>query len=120
MRSPPHSWAVRSAVQGRPLTLRCEAFAQRAERLVHDRAEAAFLAELSGKLQDHGAVQRGANDVIRFLAANGASLNVKNRQGRTPVDVAAGRREHATTAALLRQLIGMPPASAPAKDVGDQ
>ena len=74
----------------------------------------------AGDTAVHGAVQRGANEVIRFLAANGASLNVKNKQGRTPVDVAAGRREHAATAALLRQLLGMPPANAPAKDVGDQ
>jgi len=63
----------------------------------------------AGDTAVHGAVQRGANDVIRFLAANGASLNVKNRQGRTPLDAAASRREKAATAALLRQLLGLPP-----------
>jgi ankyrin repeat protein len=54
----------------------------------------------------HGAVQRGSEVVIRFLAAHGARLDVKNKQGRTPLDVASARREHAGTAALLRQLLG--------------
>jgi hypothetical protein len=74
----------------------------------------------AGDTAVHGAVQRGANDVIRFLAASGASLNVKNQQGRTPLDAAASRREKAATAALLRQLLGLAPATAPAKDSGDE
>ncbi len=74
----------------------------------------------AGDTAVHGAVQRGANDVIRFLAANGASLNVKNKLGRTPLDAAASRREKAATAALLRQLLGLPPASTPAKERGDE
>ena len=74
----------------------------------------------AGDTAVHGAVQRGANDVIRFLAANGASLNVKNKQGRTPLDAAASRREKAATAALLRQLLGLPPADTPAKESGEE
>jgi len=38
----------------------------------------------------HGAANRGANDVIEYLAANGARLDLKDREGRTPLDWAAG------------------------------
>jgi len=38
----------------------------------------------------HGAANRGANDVIEYLAANGARLDVADKQGRTPLDWAAG------------------------------
>jgi len=38
----------------------------------------------------HGAANRGANDVIEYLAANGARLDVPDKQGRTPLDWAAG------------------------------
>jgi len=38
----------------------------------------------------HGAANRGANDVIEYLAANGARLDVPDAQGRTPLDWAAG------------------------------
>ncbi len=38
----------------------------------------------------HGAANRGANDVIEYLAANGARLDVRDREGRTPLDWAAG------------------------------
>ncbi len=70
----------------------------------------------AGDTAVHGAVQRGANDVIRFLAAHGAALDRKNRQGRAPLDVASSRREHAATAALLRQLLGQPtPAGSPVR-----
>jgi ankyrin repeat protein len=74
----------------------------------------------AGDTAVHGAAQRGANDVVRFLAANGAKLNVKNRQGRAPLDVAASKREHAATAALLRQLLGQPASKEPPKDSGDE
>jgi ankyrin repeat protein len=58
-----------------------------------------------GDTATHGAVQRGSEAVIRFLAAHGARLDVKNKLGQTPLDVASARREHAATAALLRQLL---------------
>jgi ankyrin repeat protein len=38
----------------------------------------------------HGAANRGANDVIEYLAANGARLDVPDKQGRTPLDWAKG------------------------------
>jgi ankyrin repeat protein len=38
----------------------------------------------------HGAANRGANDVIEYLAANGARLDVPDAQGRTPIDWAEG------------------------------
>jgi ankyrin repeat protein len=74
----------------------------------------------AGDTAVHGAVQRSANDVIRFLAANGAVLNVKNKQGRTPLDAASSRREKAATAALLRQLLGLPPVETPPKESSDE
>jgi len=62
----------------------------------------------AGDTAAHGAASRGANEVLRFLAARGANLNVRDKQGRTPLDVAAAKREHASTAVLLRQLLGEP------------
>ena len=38
----------------------------------------------------HGAANRGANDVIEYLAANGARLDLADKQGRTPLDWAKG------------------------------
>jgi ankyrin repeat protein len=55
-----------------------------------------------------------SDDIVKLLVANGAKLDVKDKQGRTPVDAALGVgargraggpapvREH--TAELLRQL----------------
>ena len=38
----------------------------------------------------HGAANRGANDVVEYLAANGARLDLPDAQGRTPLDWAEG------------------------------
>jgi ankyrin repeat protein len=38
----------------------------------------------------HGAANRGANDVIEYLAAHGARLDVPDAEGRTPLDWAEG------------------------------
>jgi uncharacterized protein len=38
----------------------------------------------------HGAANRGANDVIEYLAASGARLDVADREGRTPLAWAEG------------------------------
>ena len=58
---------------------------------------------------------QASDDIVRYLAAHGAQLEAKDKQGRTPVDMALGKglrgraggpvtvREQ--TAALLRQLI---------------
>ena len=63
----------------------------------------------------HFAAQSGFNSVVRFLAENGAPLDQKDKQGRTPVDVAngvGGRGRaggppviHKDTAAVIQQLI---------------
>jgi ankyrin repeat protein len=38
----------------------------------------------------HGAAARGADTLIQFLADHGAKMDVKNKQGRTPYEVALG------------------------------
>jgi ankyrin repeat protein len=44
----------------------------------------------NGTTAVHSAVQRGAQQVVRYLAEHGAKLDMKNKQGRTPLDVAQG------------------------------
>jgi len=39
----------------------------------------------------HGAARNGWNKVVRFLAENGAEIAVAGRDGKTPLDLAAGR-----------------------------
>ena len=68
----------------------------------------------AGNTALHGAVGRG-DSVVKFLASRGATLNLKNKAGFTPLDVAQGKgggrggrgggvvRE--STAALLKQLM---------------
>lgn len=65
----------------------------------------------AGNTAMHGAVARG-DGVVKFLAAHGAPVNVKNKAGLTPLDFAlgAGGRGNVpdvrqSTAALLRELI---------------
>ena len=68
-----------------------------------------------GETALHGAAQRGADKVVRFLAAHGATLDAKNRRGRTPMDEAIGqakeegqdarRPERLNTQGLLRELL---------------
>jgi ankyrin repeat protein len=38
----------------------------------------------------HGAAARGADLIIQFLADHGAKFNIRNKQERTPLDVAMG------------------------------
>ena len=60
----------------------------------------------------HGAANRGSDDIIRWLAANGARLDVSDLQGRTPVVWAHGvflathpPVDRPETAALIEQLL---------------
>jgi uncharacterized protein len=60
----------------------------------------------------HGAAFRGANDVVKFLVEHGARMDVKNQEGRLPVNMAEGMHigpggwvEHEDTAALLHKLM---------------
>jgi hypothetical protein len=68
----------------------------------------------NGQTALHLAAARGANSIVSYLVEQGASLTTRNRQGRTPLEVAMGQggrgrggppvvRE--STAALLRELI---------------
>ncbi len=74
-----------------------------------------------GETALHGAAQKGWDQVVQFLADHGAKLDVKDKQGRTPLDAAKGllgnggfdgtRRDvHESTAALLRKLMAVPEA----------
>jgi uncharacterized protein len=68
----------------------------------------------------HNAAVRGANAVIQYVAEKGARLDKKDKQGRTPLDIASGTggggrggagarggggRGNESTAALLRELM---------------
>jgi len=61
----------------------------------------------------HAAAQRGADQIVQFLADHGAKLDVKNKSGRTPLDLAlgiggvanTGGSAHESTAALIKKLM---------------
>jgi len=69
----------------------------------------------------HNAAGRGANPIIQYVAGKGAKLDKKDKQGRTPLDIALGAggggrggagggrggagRVNESTAALLRELM---------------
>jgi uncharacterized protein len=66
-----------------------------------------------GETAVHAAAGQGSDKIVQLLADKGAKLDVKDKKGRTPVDVALGINAdmvgvevHESTAALLRQLIG--------------
>src|SRR5580765_654090 len=59
----------------------------------------------------HGAADRGADTIVQYLVDHGAELNVKSKQGFTPLDVAMGKSSllqlpvpKPTTVALLQKL----------------
>jgi uncharacterized protein len=67
-----------------------------------------------GETALHGAADRGADTIVQFLVDRGAELNVKSKQGFTPLDVALGKASliqlpvpKPTTVALLRKLGGL-------------
>jgi ankyrin repeat protein len=76
----------------------------------------------------HGAAIWGWNDVIQFLADNGADLFAKDKDGMLPLDSALGKaggfgRQNATTvrpetADLIRKLMAAKAVPAPAAQVG--
>jgi ankyrin repeat protein len=61
-----------------------------AVKLAHELGNDINAVNSMGVAAIHGAANRGANDVIEYLAANGAQLNAADRQGRTPIDWAEG------------------------------
>ena len=61
----------------------------------------------------HGAANRGSDDIIRFLVAKGARLDVKDKEGRTPLTWAEGvflathpAKPKPSSMALIKQLMG--------------
>jgi ankyrin repeat protein len=56
-------------------------------------------ANQAGMTPMHYAVQRGVERIIEYLASKGARFDAKNKQGRSPADLARGR-----TATLVKQL----------------
>jgi ankyrin repeat protein len=94
-----------------------EAASIEAIRLLLDRGLDVNATDRRGRTALHGAALQGYDEVIRFLAANGAELEGEDEQGHTPLDTALGLaggfgfagaegvvRED--TAAMLRELIG--------------
>jgi hypothetical protein len=60
----------------------------------------------------HGASFRGANEVVKFLVDHDARMDVKNKEGRMPVNMAGGMHigpggwvEHDDTVALFHKLM---------------
>jgi ankyrin repeat protein len=63
----------------------------------------------NGETALHAAALVGGNDIVEFLVSKGAVVNVKDKKGRTPQDVAEGIFSgvfliHAETAELLKKL----------------
>jgi ankyrin repeat protein len=64
-----------------------------------------------GETALHGAADRGADSIVQYLVDRGADLNVKSKQGFTPLDVAMGKSSliqlpvpKPTTVVLLKKL----------------
>jgi ankyrin repeat protein len=74
----------------------------------------------NGQTALHVAAGRGTDTVVKFLVEHGAELDIKDKDGRTPLDIAMGvassafqgprgagpTQVHESTAALLRQFVG--------------
>ena len=69
----------------------------------------------------HGAAQRGSEALVRFLVANGARLDVKNKRGSTPLDVALGFApvRHRAAAALRELMAARGSAIPPVESVSE-
>jgi ankyrin repeat protein len=71
-------------------------------------------ANSKGEMAIHGAALRGADTIVQFLVDSGARLNIKTKQGFTPLDIAMGKSSliqlpvpKESTVALLRKLGGL-------------
>ena len=78
------NWAVDETYTEGPAAL------LEAVKLAHELGNDVNAVNSMGVAAIHGAANRGANDVIEYLAANGAKLDIADKQGRTPLDWAAG------------------------------
>ena len=74
------NWAVAETYDEGPEAL------LEAVKLAHELGNDVNAVNSMGVAAIHGAANRGANDVIEYLAANGARLDVADEQGRTPID----------------------------------
>ena len=69
-------------------------------------------ANAKGETALHGAANRGSDLLVKFLVEHGAKLDVKSKQGFTPLDIAMGKDSfalpvpHDSTVALIRRLQG--------------
>lgn len=70
-------------------------------------------ANTKGETALHGAALRGADSIVQFLVDHGAKLDIKTKQGFTPLDIAMGKSSlaalpvpHDSTVALIRKLGG--------------
>ena len=68
-------------------------------RLLVDKGADVNAVNDQGMTPMHYAVQRGVDRIIEYLASKGARFDVKNKQGRSPADLARGK-----TATLVKQL----------------
>ena len=78
------NWAVAETYDEGPEAL------LEAVKLAHELGNDINAVNSMGLAAIHGAANRGANDVIEYLAANGARLDIADGQGRTPIDWAEG------------------------------
>jgi len=112
---------IAASVGGRPSayavpTPISEAGALEAVKLCVERGVDVNAFNVNGQTAVHLAAARGADSILRYLATQGAKLDLKNKQGRTPLDVALGLGgggggrggppvARPGTAALLRELM---------------
>jgi ankyrin repeat protein len=78
------NWAVAETYDEGPEALLA------AVKLAHELGNDVNAVNSMGIAAIHGAANRAADDVIEYLAANGARLDVADAQGRTPLDWAGG------------------------------
>jgi ankyrin repeat protein len=107
------NWAVAETFDEGPAAL------LEAVKLAHSLGNDVNARNSMGLAAIHGAANRGANDVIEYLAANGAKLDTADRKGRTPLNWAEGVflathppvRKPETIALLERLLAAAPPST---------
>ena len=56
----------------------------------------------AGMTPMHYAVQRGVDRIIEYLAGKGARFDIKNKQGRSPADLARGGRLRSSASSPAR------------------
>jgi len=99
------SWALAETYDEGPVAL------LETVKLMHSLGNDINAVNTMGLRAIHGAANRGSNDIIDYLAANGAELDVKDNEGRTAIAWAEGVLTGArapvrkdTTIALLQEL----------------